>query len=466
MSDKKVSLSSIINPSPKQQEFLTAIDNYKYVLYGGAKGGGKSYCLRWALVKLLMKWAKEGHLGVRVALCCEDYPSLKDRQITKIQTEFPRWLGKLSDNQIQGMSFILNKEFGGGVIALRNLDDPSKFASSEFAAVAIDELTKNSEEVFSQFRSILRWPNIPKTKFIAGTNPGGIGHTWVKRIWIDKVFSKWEPEPEQFYFVQAFAKDNPHLAQEYITSLQGLPEALRKAYLEGSWDLFEGQFFEEWRSDLHVTKPFAIPSTWRRFRCIDHGRRAPTACLWGAIDFDGRIYLYREYYQAGVDADVNAQQIKKLSQGENYWFTVLDSACFSNTGSGETISEIYMRNGVSAHPSPKDRVAGWNLFHEYLRADDINNFEPRMVFFDNCVNSIRTIPAMQVDKHRPEDMDSGLEDHCADSLSYALQFMHEGKTQKETTDPTALALKKIKQGTLLSPGMLNRFYSGLLGRGK
>src|SRR3990167_11162363 len=152
----QVSLKELINPTSRQLEFLQATDKYKYPLYGGAKGGGKSYILRWGLIRKLVKWAKEGHLGVRVGLFCEDYPALKDRQITKISTEFPNWLGTLADSSIEGMSFKLHPKYGSGVLALRNLDDPSKYASSEFADIAIDELTKNEREVFDQLRSIVR----------------------------------------------------------------------------------------------------------------------------------------------------------------------------------------------------------------------------------------------------------------------------------------------------------------------
>jgi phage terminase large subunit len=457
---KTVKLSELINPSDKQREFLNAIDTYKYVLYGGAKGGGKSYILRWALIKLLLKWAKEGHKKVRVALFCENYPALKDRQITKIQYEFPDWLGSLSDNQIQGMSFVLRPQFGGGVIALRNLDDPSKYASSEFAAVAIDELTKNNKEVFDQLRSIVRWPNIDKTKIIAATNPGDVGHEWVKRYWVEREFPPEEPEPNDFYFVQAFAKDNPHLSKEYVKSLEGLPENLRKAYLDGSWDLYEGQYFSEWRTEKHIIQPFLIPDTWKRIRAIDHGRTAPTACLWGAIDYDGRIYWYREYHMAGVDADINAQAIAKLSEGETYWFTVMDSACFAKTGAGETIAEIYMRNGVMPTPSPKNRLAGWALVHEYLRWNEGNQeIEPRMKFFSTCVNSIKTIPLLIHDDKHPEDLDSSQNnDHCIDSVSYGLQYLHEGKATKPL-DPLSKLIELQKKRNTVNPRALNSFYA-------
>ncbi len=454
-----INLSDLIKPSDKQLQFLKAIDNYKYVLYGGAKGGGKSYILRWSLIKLLCKWANEGHIGVRVGLFCEDYPSLKDRQITKIETEFPQWLGKLSDNQIQGMSFILKPEYGSGVLALRNLDDPSKYASSEFAAVAIDELTKNEKVVFDQFRSIMRWPGIAETKFMAGTNPGGIGHEWVKKLWIEKQFDENEPEKEQFYFIQAFAKDNPYLSKLYIEQLKGLPEKLRKAYLEGDWNIFEGQYFTEWDNNQHTIEPFQIPESWQKFRAIDHGRAAPTCCLWGAVDYDGNIFIYREYYEAGVDADINAQKIKELSGQETYRFTVMDSSCFSKTGTGETIAEIYQRNGVMVEASPKVRLAGWALLHEYLRWDD--KTQPKIKFFKTCFNSIRTIPSLIHDERRPEDLDSSGDDHCADCASYFLQYLREARSPKPL-DPLEKKLMEFKRKYSVEPKNLNRYYSNRL----
>lgn len=470
MPEKTVRLSELINPSPRQREFLDALARYKYVLYGGAKGGGKSYILRWALVVLLMRWASQGHKNVRVGLFCEDYPSLKDRQISKIASEFPAWLGKLSDSQIHGMSFKLAPRFGGGIISLRNIDDPSKYASSEFAAIAIDELTKNPPEVFAQFRSIVRWKGIEDTRIFAGSNPGGQGHEWVKRLWVDRDFDPAEPEPEQFHFVRALASDNPHLSQSYVKSLEGLPEQLRKAYLDGSWDLYEGQFFEEWREHVHVVQPFPIPSSWRRFRSTDHGRAKPTACLWGAVDHDGNIWWYREHYKAGQDADLNAQDIAAASYErdpatgvllpERYAFSLLDSACFAKTGAESTIAEIYEKNGVPCIPWPKDRKAGWALFHEYLRHVDPRTGErhpPRMRFFSTCRNAIRTIPSLVTDDRDPEDLDTNGEDHAADAVRGALEYLREAKAAPPKT-PEEEAFERWKARDRVGSANIAAFY--------
>jgi phage terminase large subunit len=139
--------SDVAKFTDRQMEAVRRLDSgtVKFLLYGGALGGGKSYFLRWILVRLLMTWFQtKGLRRVQVMLACEDYPSLKDRQLSKIGSEFPLWLGKSSsDHKDYGRCFILNDEYGGGVLCFRNLDDSSKYQSAEFAAIAVDELTKN-----------------------------------------------------------------------------------------------------------------------------------------------------------------------------------------------------------------------------------------------------------------------------------------------------------------------------------
>ncbi len=176
---KTVALSDLINQTDRQMQFFRAVADHDFVLYGGAAGGGKSYTLRWALVWLLFEiWAKLRIANAVVMLACEDYPSLWDRQISKIQVEFPPWLGKLKLGS-ESRGFQLHERFGGGTLALRNLDDPSKYLSAEFAAIGVDELTKNPQSVFDFLRLRLRWPGIERPKFLGGSNPGGEGHAWV-----------------------------------------------------------------------------------------------------------------------------------------------------------------------------------------------------------------------------------------------------------------------------------------------
>jgi len=442
-----ISLKSLINAFPRQEEFLTATDIYKYPLYGGAKGGGKSRILRWALIRLLINWAVQGHKRIRVALFCEDYPALKDRHLTKIKTEFPRYLGELSDSQTEGLAFVLKLKHGGGIIALRNLDDPSKYASSEFAAAAIDELTKNKREVFDQLRSIIRWPGITHNPIISATNPGEIGHEWVKKLWIDREFSSEDPDPSQVFFVKSLPTDNPYNTQEYIEELKRLPEKLRKAYLEGNWDVFAGQYFSEWDKEQHVIQPFLIPEHWKRFRSYDHGHAKPASCGWYTLDEDGRVYKYREFYQAGLNVDQIASEIKKLSEGEIYDYSVADPSIFANIGyvdkyGGQTIAETFSRYGIQFIPASNRRIDGWNLTHQYLYWD--NKMRPKIQFFSTCYNTIRTYPVLIHDEHKPEDLDTNGDDHCQDSDRYMLMSLHERKTPK-MLEGEELVFKKMME---------------------
>jgi hypothetical protein len=220
---------------PKQEEALLATKRFKYVLFGGSVGSGKSYWIRWSCLYWLMYYYNKYDLkGVRAGLFCEDYPILNDRHLTKIKYEFPDWLGTFNESKKE---FTLADDYGGGIIAFRNLDDPSKYLSVEFAVIAIDEINRNPKSTFDMLRSRHRWPGIKDTKFIAGCNP--LGEAWVKNMWVKRLFPPNEAEQYEFVYVPALPTDNPHLPPEYYKSLESLPDTQRKAYLEGNWDAFD-----------------------------------------------------------------------------------------------------------------------------------------------------------------------------------------------------------------------------------
>lgn len=238
---KIVNFSELSHFTDKQWEALEASKTHRFLLYGGTMGSGKSYFLRWACIYWLIYLAgKYHHKGIRVGLFCEDYGALNDRHISKLKTEFPKALGTYNE---QRHEFTLHVRFGGGTIAFRNLDDPSKYVSSEFAVIAVDELTRNPYSMFSILRTRLRWAGVPETRFISASNP--VGEPWVKRYWIDKNFPPEEKEQEQFFFVPAKPTDNPNLTQDYFAGLGSLSEEDRKAYLEGDWNAFEKIMDEE-----------------------------------------------------------------------------------------------------------------------------------------------------------------------------------------------------------------------------
>lgn len=411
---------------------------------------------------------KYGYENLVGSLFCENYPTLKDRHLGKLEIEVPKWMGELKDTKAYGLCVRLHKDFGGGVLLLRNLDDPSKYMSTEFALIAIDELTMNDEIVFNNLRARLRWPGLAKTKFIAGTNPGNKGHEWVRKRWIEKDFEEHEQETNEFAYIPATVDDNPYIDQAYLKSLESLPEKMRKALREGSWDIFEGQYFTEWDKDVHVVPAIPraeIPETWKRGRSIDvSGRNGITSCHWYAIDNDGVVWVYQEYYATGHDSDEHAEFIWHMShyyddQGhllpENYMYTVMDSSAWAKMGMSETTAEVYLRtwerltmeNNVpvgrdSLIPSHKERVMGWDVVHQYLRHSE--DQKPKIRVMDNCRNLIRTIPLAVTDDRNPMDVDSDGEDHALDDLRYFLVTLRgQGSPVSETRVQSRL--RKIKE---------------------
>ncbi len=231
----EVSFSELTKFFPKQLEALKASRRFKYVLFGGSVGSGKSYWIRWSAVYWLMEYyAKYNIKGINAGVFCEDYPSLNDRHLKKVRHEFPAWLGTFNESKHE---FTLAPEYGSGVISFRNLDEPEKYLSVEFALIAIDEINRNPKTTFDMLRSRHRWPGIKDVKFIAGCNP--LGEAWVKNMWVKRLFPPNEKEQYEFVFVPALPTDNPHLDKSYYDALESLPDNQRKAYLEGNWDAFD-----------------------------------------------------------------------------------------------------------------------------------------------------------------------------------------------------------------------------------
>ena len=235
MEEENVKFSELSNFFPKQKEAQLASKRFKFVLFGGSVGSGKSRWLRWMCVYWLMKlFSKYQIRGIRAGLFCEDYPSLQDRHLSKVKWEFPDWLGTFNEAKKE---YTLSPEYGSGTIAFRNLDDPAKYLSVEFAVEGVDEINRNPKSVFDMLRSRLRWPGIPDVRFLAGCNP--LGEAWVKNMWVKRLFPPEEKEQYEFVYVPALPTDNPHLPPEYYKGLESLPENQRKAYLEGNWDAFD-----------------------------------------------------------------------------------------------------------------------------------------------------------------------------------------------------------------------------------
>lgn len=407
-----IKFSQIANFQAKQIEAKKAVEDFKYTLYGGAAGGGKSYFLRWMALRILLYYfAKYNLNGIRVGLFCEDYPALRERHLSKIPFEFPEWIGSLnkSDHEFQ-----LKPEFGGGTIAFRNLDDPSKYLSSEFAAEFVDELTKNQRQMFDFLNMRLRWPGIPDTKFVAATNPGEIGHGWVKKLWINQDFKDERFDPKDFKFVKSLYSDNKFIDANYGKQLDALPEQLRRAYKDGDWDIFAGQFFSEFNRDAHVCEPFPIPEHFQVFGGLDYGYTAPSAVVWCAYDkaFD-TIYVTDELYRTKLTYKDLANLLSMRKKVEYF----ADPAIWAKKDSPKSGASEMEDEGVRLERANNDRLAGWGILREKMKVFDGRS---KLRIFSTCKELIRSLPELVHDKNKPEDVDSDGDDHLADALRYAI----------------------------------------------
>jgi hypothetical protein len=256
-------------------------------------------------------------------------------------------------------------------------------------------------------------------------NPGGIGHGWFKRLFIDRDFLPGESQ-EDYVFIQAKVYDNPTLITnnpEYVQQLESLPEDMRRAFLDGDWDVFSGQVFREFRRDIHVIEPFELPREWRRWLALDFGFTAPACCLWLAIGPDETVYVYRELYSTGMLASHLAQKIIEMSLGEHITLTLADPSIFAKTGhEGESIAETLRQNGLACQKADNDRLAGKQRVHDYLQVFEgwDGRQASRLKIFSTCTNLIRTLPQLVYDDTHPEDVDTDGEDHAYDALRYGL----------------------------------------------
>lgn len=428
--------------TPKQLEATAwlAHEKVKFLLYGGAGGGGKSRWLRWYCLRRLIQLYNEQKLTKAVAMLgCEDYPALLDRQLQKIGVEWGEEFGKMyEDHKLYRRCYILNKEFGSGVITFRNLDDPAKYHSAEFALIAIDELTMNKYEVFNELRFRLRWPGLKdhQCQFIAASNPGGIGHGWCKQLWIDRLYpdelKKWA---HLFKYIPAKAVDNPYLDESYNEMLSSLPENMRKAYKDGSWDVFTGQAFTEFNPVSHVISHHDIPKNAPLYMTFDWGFGAPFSTGWWYVDNDGRLIRCGEWYgwngtpNTGMrlaDSEI-AQGIRVREEQMGIWgqniIRLAGPDCFQKRpdyrggGQGPSTAEVFAASGIYIAPGDPSRKLKIRQFRERLMRK-IND-RPMLQVFDTCEHFIRTIPSLVTNRHKIEDIDTTGEDHIFDESSHA-----------------------------------------------
>lgn len=439
------------------------------VLYGGAAGGGKSYLMRIAaiiwcsmipglqvylfrrLYDDLIKNHMEGPKGFRAIL----QPWEKAKLVSIIDDEVRFWNG--------------SKIY---LCHCQHEKDRFKYQGAEIHVLLIDELTHFTEIIYRFLRNRVRMVgiNLPDAykglfpRILCGANPGNLGHLWVKSTFVDytePMAMIQTPEEEGGMirqYIPARLEDNPSMMIEdpgYEQRLKGLgSEALVNAMRWGDWNIIEGAFFGEFETRKHVVKPFEIPSHWTRYRAMDWGSFRPFCVLWIAVSDGtvsgyprGALVVYREWYGWNgkpnegckmIADDVSVGILAREDSDEKITFSIADPSIFKRDG-GPSIGERMANSGTVWIPGDNTRVIGWNEVRRRLQGEDSH---PSLFIFSTCTHIIRTLPALQHDTHKPEDVDSDGEDHAPDTLRYGVMARYGVKT-KPVEKPVGILAKDV-----------------------
>jgi len=439
--DDEESLNVVFKPNTgPQTQFLAAGE--REVLYGGSAGGGKSYAM---LADPLRYMGHPSFSGLLLRHTTEELREL----VWKSQEIYPKiWKGiKWSERKMQWVAP------SGARLWMSYLDrddDVLRYQGLAFSWIGFDELTQWATPfAWNYMRSRLRTASSDLPIYMrATTNPGGPGHGWVKKMFIDpapygKTFDATNIETGEVLkypaghskagqalfkrkFIPARLSDNPYLSREgdYEAMLLSLPEQQRRQLLEGDWDIKEGAAFTEFNRDIHVVEPFHIPNNWVKFRSCDYGYGSYSGVLWFAVSPSEQLIVYRELYVSKVLATDLADMINELeAEDGNMKYGVLDSSLWHKRGdTGPSLAEQMIMRGCRFRPSDRSkgsRVSGKNEIHRRLQVDEYTE-EPRIVFFDTCTNMVSQLPAIPLDKKNPEDVDTRAEDHLYDALRYGI----------------------------------------------
>lgn len=413
-------------PSERQREFF--LSRARHTAYGGARGGGKSWAMRRKFILLALRYP-----GLNLLLLRRTLPELRENHLIPMQREL---YGFAVYNSAERVFRFPN----GSRIKLGycdTLQDVYQYQGQEYAVIGLEEATHFTEE---QMRFLTTCNRTTRKDFSPRMyytcNPGNVGHAWVKRLFIDRLYAENE-NPNDYLFIPARIYDNKVLLDadpNYIRQLEALPEELRRAHLDGDWDVHAGQYFREFSRGRHVIEPFEIPSWWRRFRSMDWGYNDPCCVLWHAVDGENRVYTYRELYVRETRAGEVAAMVLELSRGESISYTVASPDMWQKRGAvlsgaggfeGETLAELFTSSGLSLTPADNSRVPGWNRVRDFLAVAP--DGRPNWLCFSDCRNLIRQLPALQFDQHNREDAADG-DDHAPEALRYALMSRpHAGK---------------------------------------
>lgn len=400
--------------SPRQMAFVEA--DADEVFFGGAAGGGKSY----GQVADALLYAVR-HAGSRQLILRRTFPELERSLIRSAIALYPAdYCGYHAGRHTFSVAGGSTIEFG----CCEGERDVVRYQSAEYDCIRFDELTQFTEYQYRYLSSRNRGANNFPKQIKSTGNPGGVGHGWVKARFVEPAppGEAFEAEGERRIFLPSKLGDNPFLSAAdpgYRRRLMRLPERERRALLDGDWDLFEGQYFAEFRRESHVTAPFVIPLDWRRYRAIDYGLDM-FACLWIALSPAGRAYVYRELCEPGLIVSAAARRMMAATDpDEAIYCTFAPPDLWSRQReTGRTAERLFYGEGAALTRVSAGRVNGWLALKEWLApgADG----QPGMQVFDTCRTLISHLPALLHDSVNPSDCATVPHNitHAPDALRY------------------------------------------------
>ena len=415
-------------PNPRQREFLAC--RRKYVAFGGARGGGKSWAVRCKAKLLALRYP-----GIRLLLVRRSLPELESNHLTFLRGE----LAGVAEYRAGEHRFV----FGNGSTLQFGYcgrdADLDRYQGAEYDVIFLDEATQLKEQWMRQIAACVRGVNDFPKRIYYTCNPGGPGHGYIKRLFIDRRYEPGEI-PEDYAFIPARVTDNTVLLArqpEYVRQLEALPPKLRRAWLEGCWDVFAGQVFQEFTDDpahyddrryTHVIRAFDVPREWNVYRSYDFGYAKPFSCGWWAVDHDGCVYRIAELYGCTGTPDEGVlwtperqfAEIRRIEEEHpllrgRQIQGVADPAIW-DASRGESIYETALKHRIFFVKGDNRRIAGWMQMH-YRMTFDAEGY-PMLYVFENCRAFIRTVPGLLYSRTDPEDVDTSQEDHAADESRY------------------------------------------------
>lgn len=420
---------SLGRPNARQKEFFSAKE--RFVAYGGARGGGKRWAVRKKATLLALRYP-----GIRMLLARRSLGEVWDNHILPLHTD----LEGLAHYREAEKAFLF---YNGSRLKFGYCDserDVLQYQGQEYDVIFLDEATQFTEFQFSTLTACLRGANRCPRRMYLTCNPGGVGHGWVKRLFIDREYHPGE-RPQDYRFIPARVYDNKALMEcdpGYVTMLENLPEDLRRAWLEGDWNAFAGQYFKEWRQEIHVLEPFTVPAEWRRYVAMDYGLDMLAAC-WIALAPDGKAYVYREVYESGRIGSQAADLLAQAGEGEEiYAYLAPPDLWNRRNDTGRSIAEIFFEKGIRLTKAQNDRVSGWMDLHEWLKPyKEEEKTVAGLRVFRNCTNLIRCLPQLQFDAHRPNDAATQPHEltHAPDALRYFAAGRPFARAQNLTPKP-------------------------------